>query len=99
MQKSLSIRQGITAYWLRTGAESIANHRSRLFQFQSYQFQTWWTHTWVAHPYFDLYQLDELHEMRHRIHAQQRQEPPIKIKGLVTVAVHAAIQQINRLAR
>ena len=57
-------------------------------------------HAVAAHADPLLHELDELHELRHRVHAQQRQEPAIERDGFVASARPRAYRiERHRLAR
>lgn len=51
------------------------------FEFSSCQLQAGRTNSRVAHSSLSLHKFDELNEIRNRIHAEQRQEPAIQLKG------------------
>src|ERR1039458_5550945 len=46
-----------------------------LLQFSAHQLKAWRPYASISHIDFGLHQLDELNELRDRIHPQQRQEP------------------------
>ena len=56
------------------------------FEFSSCQLQAGRTNSRVAHSSLSLYKFDELIEIRNRIHAEQRQEPAIQLKGFGALA-------------
>src|SRR4051794_24928439 len=64
-----------------------------LFKFRPTQLQSRGAHARVTHPHFHLDQFDELNELGHGIHSQQRQEPTVEIEGLFALAIHCIIEQ------
>src|SRR5437868_3490237 len=99
VMKLPSTGQSIGADRLWPCAQRVLDGPSRLLELGPKQFETRRTHAGVAHCDLRLHQLDELYEVRHSIHSQQGQEPPIKIKCFFAIAVDAVIPQIDRLAR
>jgi len=56
---------------------------ARFSQLVAGQFQPWRTHTSAPNAHLLLYLFDELDELGYCVHAQQRQEPAIQLKGLL----------------
>ena len=57
------------------------------------------TDTGIPLAGFLLYELDELHEFRHRVEPKQRQKPSIELERLRGLSSDSAIKKIDRFSR
>src|ERR1700721_477640 len=55
-------------------SENLVNRVSRFLQFCPCEFKKWWTYASATHASFRLRQLDQLHELCPRVHAQYREK-------------------------
>src|SRR5579862_5996498 len=65
---SFLARQRIRRSRLRTGTQRSLNGVPRFFEFTLRELEAWRTHVRTSNTYFCLDQLDELHEVRNRVH-------------------------------
>src|ERR1700744_4343804 len=66
-------------------------------QLVALEFQSRRTDTRRTDTHFLLDPLDELHKLRHRIHAQQGQEPAIELESLILLAGTRQMEERDRL--
>ncbi len=90
------MRQSIAALSLRTVLQRLVNDLPDVFEFVPDQLQPRRADARVAHATFRLNKFDKLDEVWHGVHPKQ-QKPPIQLKRLLALPVHAKVEQIDRL--
>ena len=78
--------------------QGVLHRGARLLQLCANDFEARRTHARVADTDFLLDLFNELNEFRHRIHAQQRQEPAIKREGFFMPARDCSVEQGDGLS-
>jgi hypothetical protein len=73
----------------------VPDHLQCFVEFGAHKLEARRADARVAHPNFLLDQLNQLHELRHRIHAQQRQEPVVQRDRLLAFTIHRIVEQID----